>query len=214
MPNEGVIAWQLHGKTPPREVTFRNIEFTDLSRSPDGAPTRLIFNGRDLSGWETVGTGGWWVEPGGVLRADGKGMGWLSTVKKYADFELELEYRLPPKGDSGIFLRAQKGGPRSGSDLIRLLLLDDAAHPNLPPAEGNGALYRLIAPNPAPNALAGTWNKVRVVAQGARYQVTFNGTRVIDAEVPRPERAGYIGLEGHPGTTTEFKNIRIRELPP
>jgi serine/threonine protein kinase len=31
VPDEGVIAWQLHGSMVPREVTFRKIEFTDLT---------------------------------------------------------------------------------------------------------------------------------------------------------------------------------------
>jgi hypothetical protein len=30
MPEEGIIAWQLHGG-PPMEVIFRNIEFKDMS---------------------------------------------------------------------------------------------------------------------------------------------------------------------------------------
>ena len=34
MPDEGLIAWQMHGKDPPREVTFKDIEFTDLSPRP------------------------------------------------------------------------------------------------------------------------------------------------------------------------------------
>ena len=32
MPDEGIIAWQMHGTRPPREVIFKDIEFTDLSR--------------------------------------------------------------------------------------------------------------------------------------------------------------------------------------
>jgi hypothetical protein len=31
MPDEGFIGWQMHGQNPPREVTFKDIEFTDLS---------------------------------------------------------------------------------------------------------------------------------------------------------------------------------------
>ena len=34
MPDEGLIGWQMHGKNPPREVTFKDIEFTDLSPRP------------------------------------------------------------------------------------------------------------------------------------------------------------------------------------
>jgi formylglycine-generating enzyme required for sulfatase activity len=38
MPAEGMIGWQLHGKDAPREVTFKDIEFTDLSASPADGP--------------------------------------------------------------------------------------------------------------------------------------------------------------------------------
>jgi serine/threonine protein kinase/formylglycine-generating enzyme required for sulfatase activity len=31
MPDQGLIGWQMHGGNPPREVTFKDIEFTDLS---------------------------------------------------------------------------------------------------------------------------------------------------------------------------------------
>ncbi len=31
MPDEGLIGWQMHGNDPPREVTFKDIEFRDLS---------------------------------------------------------------------------------------------------------------------------------------------------------------------------------------
>ncbi len=34
MPDAGVIAWQMHGSRPPKEVTFKDIEFTDLSAPP------------------------------------------------------------------------------------------------------------------------------------------------------------------------------------
>ena len=32
MPEEGIIAWQLHAGYPGMEVTFRNIEFKELSQ--------------------------------------------------------------------------------------------------------------------------------------------------------------------------------------
>jgi putative heme-binding domain-containing protein len=34
LPDEGIIAWQLHTGFPSMEVTFKNIEFTDLSAKP------------------------------------------------------------------------------------------------------------------------------------------------------------------------------------
>jgi serine/threonine protein kinase/formylglycine-generating enzyme required for sulfatase activity len=38
MPAAGMIGWQMHGKDTPREVTFKDIEFTDLSASPAESP--------------------------------------------------------------------------------------------------------------------------------------------------------------------------------
>jgi len=58
MPDEGIIAWQLHGSRGPKEVIFRNIEFADLSRGeprlpsvPDLSQTKnpLLASGRDTS---------------------------------------------------------------------------------------------------------------------------------------------------------------------
>jgi serine/threonine protein kinase/formylglycine-generating enzyme required for sulfatase activity len=34
MPDEGLIGWQMHGRNPPQEVTFKDIEFTNLSAAP------------------------------------------------------------------------------------------------------------------------------------------------------------------------------------
>jgi hypothetical protein len=42
LPDEGVIAWQLNGCTPPREVRFRNIEFTDLSEGFKDLASRVF----------------------------------------------------------------------------------------------------------------------------------------------------------------------------
>ncbi|MBS0260612.1 MAG: DUF1080 domain-containing protein, partial [Planctomycetes bacterium] len=38
LPEEGVIAWQLHGKMSPGEVTFKDIEFADLTRGDKPLP--------------------------------------------------------------------------------------------------------------------------------------------------------------------------------
>ena len=67
VPDEGVIAWQIHGTKTPRELTFKDIEFTDLS---DGF--KPLFNGKDLNGWQVFGggTGAWKVDQG-VLVGSG-----------------------------------------------------------------------------------------------------------------------------------------------
>ncbi len=211
MPADGIIAWQLHGGAP-MEVNVRNIRFTDFSGSPATSTTdfRPLFNGKDLSGWEVLGTGKWDVLAG-ILRADGNGTGWLCSTQQFADFELELDYHLPTKGNSGVFLRAFKGARSDGSDLIEVQLLDDAAYPGLEPNRRTGSIYRIAAPNPSPQTPANQWHTLRIHAEGARIRVTVNGVAVTDATVQRSEVAGPIGLQML-GTTVEFRNIRVREL--
>ena len=45
-----------------------------------------------------------WSVQNGELVNDGHGL-YLSSDKDYADFELHLEYKALPKGDSGVYLR-------------------------------------------------------------------------------------------------------------
>src|SRR5699024_11691529 len=80
-------------------------------RNVTGVPTCAL----PISGWTRVGgeAGGWHAD-GGILYTKGGGEkwkkgvggGWLSTTETYDDFKLQLEYRLPEGGNSGVFLRA------------------------------------------------------------------------------------------------------------
>jgi len=62
-----------------------------------------------------------WSIKGNEIVNDGKGL-YLTTEKDYGDFELMVEYKALPDGDSGIYLRgipqvqiwdATKGDPRN-----------------------------------------------------------------------------------------------------
>jgi serine/threonine protein kinase len=179
------------------------------SPPPTGPVYTSLFNGRNLDGWEIVGNG-FWSAKDGVLKGDG-GVGWLATKRDYSDFDLELEYRLPRHGNSGIFLRAFKSGALSGADFLEVQLLDDRNHVDLKPRHVTGALYNLVAPHPMLRPPIEEWHKVRVRARGEQITVWINGTEVVDAKVPRMEKSGRIGLQmSRPGV--EFRNLRVRDL--
>src|SRR5262245_10423319 len=86
-----------------------------------------LFNGKDLEGWEAVdGPMSSWKVEDGVLFCSGGGGGWLSTKKEYQNFEVELEFRVPAGGNSGVFLRApHQGNPAFAG--MEVQLLDDRA---------------------------------------------------------------------------------------
>ena len=63
-----------------------------------------LVDGHDLAGWqEAVKAAEHWKVENGELLNDGKGTD-LITAKSYRNFELMLEWKIPLKGDSGVYL--------------------------------------------------------------------------------------------------------------
>jgi serine/threonine protein kinase len=174
-------------------------------------PWHSLFNGKDLDGWEVVGEGKWSVVDG-TIRADGSGIGWLASKQSFTDFELELEYRLPPKGNSGVFLRARKDAPVDGQDFLEIQLQDDASYPDARVNTLTGAVVNEAAPDARGSFIpAGQWAKLRIRAEGQRIRVWVNDSPLLDHRTHRREKSGLLGLQMY-STKVEFSNIRVREL--
>jgi len=191
-----------------------------------------LFNGKDLSGWKGLVADPvirakmnpkklkkaqakadadmrlHWKVLAGILCFDGKGHS-LCTVKEFRDFEMFVDWKIGPQGDSGIYLR---GSPQ-------VQIWDPDQWP-----EGSGGLYNnQIHPSkperPADRPV-GEWNTFRIRMAGERVTVHLNGTLVVDNVVMENywERgkpiypAGQIELQAH-STPLYFKNIFVKELP-
>jgi len=190
------------------------IEWDGPSEATMPAGWTSLFNGRDLSEWTVKGDNGWSVKDGAVLGRTATPAGWLMSNAEYEDFEFELEYKLTPESNSGIFLRASPDGDLSGADFHEIQLLDDLA-PKFVSLDGkqkNGGLFGRIAPTNAPRTPSGQWHKMGVQCFGTHVRVSINGVQVIDGELPpdKPSR-GRLGLQLYP-TQVEFRNLRVRNL--
>jgi hypothetical protein len=147
--------------------------------------------------------------------------GWLRSRKRYADFELVVEFRfMTDDADSGIFVRAtgdsafRRGWPNQS---YQVQLRNPMGESPFPPV---GGLFRhgmASGPTDYDEDLArqsslptGEWQTLTVRVQGPGLSVTLN-----DAEVTRARglanATGYIGIQGETGTL-EFRSIRIRDL--
>jgi len=194
-----------------------------------------LFNGKDLTGWKgLVGNPKtraamtpeqmaaaqeksdaelakhWRVENGEVVN-DGGGP-YLCTTKKYGDFEMWVDWKIQPKGDSGIYIR---GTPQ-------VQIWDPF---NTPGAKaGSGGLYNNKKNPHDPLEVAdkpvGEWNTFYIRMVGDLVTVKFNGKLVVD-NVPlenywEHDRPIYpceqIELQTH-GGQTRFRNLYIREIP-
>ncbi len=145
-----------------------------------------------------------WSVQDGILIYDGMGNS-LQTIKDYGDFELLVDWKIGPKGDSGIYLR---GNPQ-------VQIWDDAI--------GSGGLYNNKKHPSKPLKVAdkpiGEWNTFRIRMKGDRVTVYLNGELVVDdtpmenywnRSAPLPTK-GPIELQHH-GNPLYFKNIYIKEL--
>ncbi len=183
-----------------------------------------LFNGKNLDGWVAIdGPASSWNVEDGQLFCTGQGSGWLSTDKEYDNFELDLEFRVPAGGNSGVFLRApHKGNPAFEGMEIQVLDDYDARYANLKPTQYCGSLYDVSPATPHVSKKAGEWQKMHIICQDNHVKVSLNGTQVVDADLSaHPDKlpthpglkrtSGYIGLQNH-GSRLDYKNVRIRAL--
>jgi hypothetical protein len=194
-----------------------------------------LFNGKDLTGWKETGKPGTWKAEDGILFCTGGGGGWLSTAKEYANFEIALEFRLPPEGNSGVFLRHPGTGDGAYTGM-EIQVLDDYAkiHDNLRPVQYCGSIYDVVAAAPGVTKKdpkwekraakkPGEWQKMDILCDGRKVKITLNDEVIVDANLDDykdkekkhaglTRTTGYIGLQNH-GSRLDYRNIRIKVLP-
>ena len=154
----------------------------------------------------------WYVKEG-ELRFDGKGKSLSTHRDDYRNFEMLIDWKIGPKGDSGVYLR---GTPQ-------VQIWDPRTDDN-PKAElGSGGLFnnKVGVSDPLVKAdyITGSWNRFRICMIESRVHVFLNGQLVVrntplenywDREQPIFP-VGPIELQAH-GNPLSFKNIYIREI--
>jgi hypothetical protein len=171
------------------------------------------------------------VIDGALVRA-GDGAGDIITDKEYRNFDLTLEWKVAPGGNSGIFYRGTQAANDIWRTALEMQVLDDERHADgKSPLTSAGSLYALY---PAPRGVvrpAGEWNAARILVDGNHVEHWLNDVKLFEFEIGSADFAqrvqnskfstmqqfgkanqGYIGLQDH-GDRVEFRNIRIRVLP-
>lgn len=206
-----------------------------LSPSETAGGWRLLFDGKTTTGWRNFRqptiSSGWKVIDGSLVRAD-TAAGDIITQDKFRNFDLTLDWKVAPKGNSGIFYRATEEADTIWKAAPEMQVLDDAGHENGKlPITSAGANYDLY---PAPRGVvhpAGEWNHARILVNGNHVEHWLNGVKLFEYELgsadwkARVAKAkfheypifgtapeGHIGLQDH-GDHVEYRNIKIRVLP-
>jgi len=220
------------------EVRVVNPGTVSAKGSVPPADAIVLFNGEDLSQWQsTSGADASWDVRDGKLSVK-KGTGDIQTRRSFRDIQLHIEWRIPEgiagegqfRGNSGVFLQ--------GRYEIQIL---DSYH-NRTYADGQaGAIYGQAPPLVNAMRPPGEWNSYDVIFTAPRFYddgtvlyparatVLHNGVLVQNnAEILGATgawgRPGYyeapvsgpIRLQDHPDPSkpVSFRNIWVREINP
>lgn len=197
---------------------------------------RLLFDGHSFEGFrgyrkEGPGTG--WVVEDGALVCRGPNAGDLVTTETFERFELELEFRIAPGGNSGVMFHVTESQPKPWMSGPEIQILDSAAglHSQRTDPQQTGWLYQLYEAKPDSTRPAGEWNRLSLRVAPDSGQVCINGVRYFtfkkgspdwDKRVARSKFAkfpdfgraerGHVCLQDH-GDEVAFRSIKVRELP-
>ena len=181
-----------------------------------------LYNGKDLTGWRT--TGNWLPQKDGSLLIKPRSgeRGWqrysayLWSTKRYKDFVLHVEYKYPPKGNSGIHFRVGdlKNPVKTGLEAQEL----DSYGKKKMGHHDHGGIIRTVGASKNMSKKAGEWNTMILTCKGYHLKVQLNGEQIVDIHLdktPMKDRPleGHIGLQDHgEPNNLHFRNIKIKEL--
>lgn len=190
---------------------------------------KLLFNGKDFSGWKTnTGEEIQSEIEDGAMQVHDNG-GYLVVYEKpFSDFVLKCDVKMSgPPCNSGVFFRVGdlKDPVYTGFEV------------QVHTGEGTqmhdfGAIYDLVPPSKNASKGAGEWNRLEIRCEGPHASVKVNGEVVAEINVDefdkpglRPDgtkhkfgkaikdmpRKGYIGFQDH-GQPVWYKNVKLLDL--
>ena len=218
-----------------------------LTNAEKAAGWKLLFDGKTMNGWHSYGKTAagkdWLVQDGAIyLNAEARNQaGWqaadggdIVTADEFANYELRLEWKIAPCGNSGIIYNIVEDPSKyeyvwhTGPEMQ---VLDNTCHPDaMIEKHRAGDLYDLIACKYETVKPAGQWNKVRLINRNGKVEHWLNGRKVVEVDMTGDEwkqliagskfkdmpafgktTSGKIALQDH-GDKVWFRNVKIRTL--
>jgi HEAT repeat protein len=222
------------------ERTMIDATLKDLRQAADSEKGfRPMFNGKDLSDWETQKSGPWWHVADGVLTSESTPVMSCKTNDHLiwkggtpGDFEIRTEFRLSKSANSGIQLRSEAVSNRDtgyqadmngGGNYVGFLY-----HPKMHLIGGRGEKVTLAADGKKTSQRFADaaelqkvykvedWNTYRIICHGPDITLYVNNvlmSRFTDLRPDSPKQ-GTITLQMHAGPPMkiEYRNLRIKML--
>lgn len=176
---------------------------------PNGA---AIFNGVDLTGWNTHNKENVWKVDNGDLVTTNNGGEYLRSDQEYENFTLSYDYQMERGGNSGLGIRTPIGDWPSGAGM-ELQMYDQPGKE----AGSQMSIYKYLPPLERPD-VSEAWNHVVVKCHGPLITAWVNGqiaqhANLVDhAELAKKPRRGWLGFQHH-GSPTRIKKVFLLAAP-
>ena len=163
-------SWHVHdGARPQPRIVTPGAQFSQLAPAP--ADAAVLFDGKDLSQWESSSNGpAKWKVEGGYFEVVPYAGG-IRTTNKFADFQLHLEFAEPVevkgsgqgRGNSGVLING----------MYEVQVLDSHQNPTYPDGQA-GALYGQTPPLVNASKPPGEWQSYDIIFESTRWDANTN----------------------------------------
>jgi cytochrome c len=241
-------AWYTMNQIPANQPGFRSapkvVVNNTLTEAEIAAGWKLLFDGKTTNGWrkfksDKVGSA-WKVKDGALYLDNTKKNDWqvegggdIITNDEFENFELELEWKIQPCGNSGVMFNVVESDEydyvwNTGPEMQ---VLDNPCHPDGRFEKHRaGDLYDMIATKFVTVNPGGQWNQARLISNQGKVEFWLNGYLLVTFDMRSPEwtemiknskfkdmkgfglsKKGHLSLQDH-GDMVWYRNIRIREI--
>lgn len=220
-------------------LSFSQQKDNVLTAAEKKAGWELLFDGNTLNGWRMYkdkAADSWSAKDGNLYckgsatdKSDKRGD--IITINQYGDFELSVEWKISPQGNSGILYHVTEDYDASYLSGPEYQLIDDDNFPEkLEDWQKTAADYAMYTTSSRPAKPVGEYNLSKIVVKGAHREYWLNGVKVVEFEAWTDDwykrkaagkwknepgygmaKIGHICLQDH-GSEMWFKNIKIRKL--
>ena len=202
-----------------------------------------LFDGKSTAGWHSYGKTTvdsiWKVADGAIyldttIKAHSSVSQDLVSRDEYDNFHLKLEWKIAPKGNSGLIFYINEDTTKYKQTYytgLEMQVLDNDGHPDGKIIKHRAAdLYDLISCSKETVKPVGEWNLAEIISKDGKLELRLNDTTVVSTTLwddnwkkmvagskfkTMPDfgtyKKGHIGLQNH-GNMVWYRNIQIKKL--